>query len=353
MRSLSDAVVRHLRDVLDRPDLSGTRYEILERVAQGGMGTVFRVHDRVLGRDVALKVVSVPGAEAETVARMLREARILARLEHPGIVPIHDVGTLPDGRIFYTMKFVRGRRLDDYLDEAPATDDALRIVSRICEAVAFAHDRGVIHRDLKPENVMVGAFGEVLVMDWGVAKLLRQASEADRPPGSPARPVPTERERVPTEEGNAWYDASKPTVTGTVLGTPGYMPPEQANGKTDAVDERADVYALGIILRLILTGGRSPAVPSPPGDDESPQVLGEPLAAIVRKATAPDRNDRYASVGELAADIARFQAALPVSAHREGPWGRIQRLFKKYRTPILLVAAYLLMRVLLLVFANR
>ena len=164
---ISDATLRHLRDAADAPDLTGTKYEITERIGQGGMGTVYRARDRELARDVALKVVRLPEASPDVASRMVREAKTLARLEHPGIVPVHDVGTLPDGRVFYAMKLVRGAPLDAL---PPATlAERLRIVERLCEAVAFAHAHGVVHRDLKPQNLMVGPFGEVLVMDWGVA----------------------------------------------------------------------------------------------------------------------------------------------------------------------------------------
>src|SRR5688572_20244642 len=140
------------------------------------MGTVYRARDRELGRDVALKVIRLPEASPDVAARILREARTLAQLEHPGIVPVHDVGRLPDGRAFYAMKLVRGAPLDA-LPPTPLVE-RLRIVERISEAVAFAHAHGVIHRDLKPQNVMVGPFGEVLVMDWGVAKLTGAALDA-------------------------------------------------------------------------------------------------------------------------------------------------------------------------------
>src|SRR5262245_33809242 len=166
---MSDSALRRLRDAADAPDLTGTKYEIVGRIGQGGMGTVYRARDRELGREVALKVVRLPEGAPDIAARMMREARTLARLEHPGIVPVHDVGTLGDGRVFYAMKLVRGAPLDQLGPTGLA--ERLRIVERVCEAVAFAHAHGVIHRDLKPQNVMVGPFGEVLVMDWGVAKI--------------------------------------------------------------------------------------------------------------------------------------------------------------------------------------
>src|SRR5215467_13292766 len=174
MNFLSDKAIERLREAAEIPDLTGTRYRLLERVARGGMGVVYAAEDEKLQRRVALKVLDVPGSDSDLASRLIREARILAQLEHPGIVPVHDVGTLADGRVFYTMKFVEGQRLDQHVADLKSVPDRLRIFLRICEAVAFAHNRGVLHRDLKPANIMVGPFGEVLVMDWGLAKLWRE-----------------------------------------------------------------------------------------------------------------------------------------------------------------------------------
>ena len=310
MRWLSDGAVDHLRAVADRPDLAGTTYELAEPIARGGMGTVYRARDRRLDRDVALKVMNAPAPAPAEIERMRNEARILARLEHPGIVPVHDLGTLPDGRLFYVMKLVRGRRLDEAMAEQPL-HARLRPFGRICDAVAFAHAQGIVHRDLKPENVMVGPFGEVLVLDWGIAKILRgRAAGATAPLGSME-----------------------------VLGTPGYMSPEQARGESGLVDERADVYALGALLRFLL---------SPKGEDGAPRAL----VAICAHALAPRPDDRYASVTDLAAEVERFLAALPVHAYPEGPRERARRLAAKYRTPLLLVAVYLLVRIVLALVAR-
>ena len=329
MSALSDAALRRLRDAADAPDLAGTKYEILGRVGQGGMGTVYRARDRELGREVALKVVRLPEGAPDIAARMMREARTLARLEHPGVVPVHDVGTLADGRVFYAMKLVRGAPLDQIAPTALA--ERLRIVERVCEAVAFAHAHGVIHRDLKPQNVMVGPFGEVLVMDWGVAKI---TSDTTSSLGSDA---------VAEDEPHT----SPSTGHGVVLGTPGYMAPEQAAGDPSLIDARADVFAIGAILRD-LCGANAPS----PNPDETGDIP-RPLRAIIGRAMAPHPPDRYADVTAVARDLAAFRAGDRVSAYEENLFERVRRLAVRHSTPILLVLAYLLMRVTFLVVFGR
>jgi eukaryotic-like serine/threonine-protein kinase len=329
---ISDAALRHLQEVADRPDLAGMPYEIRETIGRGGMGTVYLAWDRDLEREVALKVVSLPEEGGGVTERMLREARILARLEHPGIVPVHDVGTLPDGRVFYAMKRVRGSRLDEAARTAPMPE-RLRMFQRICEAVAFAHAHGVIHRDLKPENVMVGPFGEVLVMDWGVAKTLSAGSDVgSTPPArepSPLTPLPASRPPF-RERGTS-------TEAGTVLGTPGYMAPEQERGEVERIDGRTDVWALGAILGFLLEGSEVP----------------RPLEAIRRRAMAAEPEARYPDVEALAADLSRYLAGLPVGAYRESFFESVGRFVRRHRTPILLVLAYLVMRALLLLWLGR
>jgi len=329
MNALSDAALRRLRDAADVPDLSDTKYEIIERIGQGGMGTVYRARDRELGREVALKVVRLPEGAPDISARMMREARTLARLEHPGIVPVHDVGTLVDGRVFYAMKLVRGAPLHEL--SVTGLADRLRIVERVCEAVAFAHAHGVIHRDLKPQNVMVGPFGEVLVMDWGVAKIVGDAT-LSLGTGSPAG----------TDD-----HAEPSTGHGVVLGTPGYMAPEQAAGDPSLVDARADVHAIGAILRDLCSDNAGAERPDASGD------VPRPVAAIIRRAMAPEPRERYPDVTALARDVAAFRAGDRVSAYDENVFERTRRLAIRHSTPILLVLAYLLMRVTFLAVFGR
>jgi serine/threonine protein kinase len=330
---LSDAALAHLCQVANAPELTGSRYELVEKIGQGGMGSVFLVRDRELDRPVALKVLNAPPGDAAAAARMMTEARIIARLEHPSIVPVHDCGFLPDGRFYYAMKLVRGKRLDESVSPTTALAERLQLFQKICDAVAFAHAHGVIHRDLKPQNIMLGAFGEVLVMDWGVAK------EMGRPP------------LAASQLATPQAAATAGTAHGTVLGTPGYMAPEQARGETDQIDERADVYALGAILDFLLTG--RPPAPSPLPPRRYDRSIPRPLDAVCMKALSAERDERQASVTELAGDVADFLAGRRVRSYPEGPVETALRLATKYRTTLALILVYLLVRILLLVFRSE
>jgi serine/threonine protein kinase len=345
---LSDEAIARLQTASALPDLAGTRYRLIERVGGGGMGTVYLAEDSVLGRRVALKILDLPELRSDLSARLLREAQILGRLEHPGIVPVHDAGTLADGRVFYAMKFVEGERLDILAKRIEALPDRLRIFQRICEAVAFAHARGILHRDLKPENIMAGPFGEVLVMDWGVAKILRE----DQTPREDHAGIPVESsQNAPVE--------TKPlkTAHGTVLGTAGYMAPEQARGEIDRLDERADIYSLGAILRFLLGGKQPPAGEERLNNESAPLAAAgsapKAVAAISQKAMAEDRANRYASVSDLASDIARYLDGSPVSAYPENVFQKAGRWANRYRVAIGLVLAYLIVRALLLLWLRR
>src|SRR4051794_14731132 len=281
---LSDRLLQHLQDVAEMPHFDSDRYVNLRRVGSGGMGTVFCADDTLLNRKVAIKV------QAAT-----EEARIIAGLEHPGIVPVHDLGTLDDGRIWYAMKFVDGQTLAQFA-QSTSLPRLLQIVRQTCDAVAFAHSRGVVHRDLKPQNIMVGSFGETLVMDWGVAS-------------------------------NA-TDGTAPSA-----GTRGYAAPEQLLGAV--ADARADVYSLGCVLRFVM-GAKPPRA----------------LQAISSKATADDPRQRYADAGALGADLTRYADGLAVEAHRESAVEVVERWLMNNRAIAALVAAYIVMRVLLLVFSG-
>ena len=345
MKFLSDSALERLREGAEAPDLAGTRYRLLERIARGGMGVVYAAEDENLQRRVALKVLDVPGTDGDLANRLVREARVLAALEHPGIVPVHDVGTLADGRVFYTMKFVEGQRLDKYIESITSVPDRLRLFLRICEAVAFAHARGVLHRDLKPANVMVGPFGEVLVMDWGLAKILRSGDSNAARAADPEATV-FEKPKQSVVSGDA-TEISVVTGHGTVLGTPGYMSPEQARGDVELLDTRSDIYSLGALLRFMLTG--HPEGRSAPGTVR----LDKSLAAICAKSTAASPAERYPYVQEMALDISRYLDGFAVGAHKETLLEKAGRFYRRYRFFILLIAAYLAMRVLILFFLHR
>jgi len=316
--ALDDRAVERLQEALREPDLEGTGYRLVGLLGRGGMGSVYEVEEVELHRRLALKISDLPGDDVER--RLRREAEVLATLEHPGVVPVHAVGTLADGRAYYAMKRVAGTRLDAASVRARALSERLRIFLKLAETVAFAHARGILHRDLKPQNVMLGPFGEVLVLDWGLAKRLR-AAEAESSEGGAGRPGDT--------------------GAGAVLGTPGYMAPEQAQGAPAADDPRADVYSLGALLRFLVES---------PGTRRSPPA---PLRAIVARAMSESPGDRYPDVPSLAADVERHLAGEAVTALPEGPWARTVRLARRHRTALFLVLAYLLARAILFLVGRR
>jgi serine/threonine protein kinase len=346
MKFLSDSAIERLRGSAGAPDLSGTRYRLLDRIARGGMGIVYTAQDEQLERRVALKILEGSGANGDFANRLIREARVLAALEHPGIVPVHDVGTLADGRVFYAMKFVEGQRLDKYIEAVASVPDRLRIFLRICDAVAFAHARGVLHRDLKPANIMVGPFGEVLVMDWGLAKILSSEVSGASCENDPEATIFEKPKQLATAAGET-TEISVVTGHGTVMGTPGYMSPEQARGDVEHLDARSDIFSLGALLQFLVTGH-----PEPVPQSGRPH-LDKSLAAICSKATADLPAGRYLNVQGMALDVSRYLDGLAVGAHEESIFEKAARFYRRYRFFILLIAAYLAMRVLILLFMHR
>jgi serine/threonine-protein kinase len=222
---------------------SAVRYQLGEEIARGGMGVVCRATDTVLGREVAVKVLQGKyAADSATALRFVAEARITGPLQHPGIPAIHDLGILPDGRPFLAMKLIKGETLDQLLRRGAAAEGRGRVVAvfeQVCQALAYAHARGVLRRDLKPSNIMVGAFGEVQVMDWGLAKVLAPGQAAAN--DAVGDPLVT----LPYTEVRPLLGGDLLTHSGSVLGTPAYMPPEQAIGAVDQIDARSDVFGLG------------------------------------------------------------------------------------------------------------
>jgi tetratricopeptide (TPR) repeat protein len=340
-----------------RPQLRSDRYAIRRYHAHGGIGEVWLAEDAEIGRQVALKRLRYKREGQQE--RFLVEAQITGQLEHPGIVPVHDLGVDEDGRPFYVMSFIRGRTLKDVVEDyhaGAATSGEprevqfirlLEVFVKVCQAVAYAHHRGVVHRDLKPDNVMLGPFGEALVLDWGLAKVRNQPEPRDGPP--PVHPT--------------YSSGSTATEAGTVMGSPSYMPPEVADGRAADADEKTDVYLLGATLYHILTGvpprqGSSHqeivelarTVPPPPARRLKADVP-RALEAICQKAMARRKRDRYGSALELAQDVERYLAGAPVSAYREPLSARAWRWCKRHRRALGRAAAFTLGLVLIVVVA--
>ncbi|NOX57061.1 MAG: tetratricopeptide repeat protein [Planctomycetes bacterium] len=404
------------------------RYELVEPFARGGLGRIWRALDTAIRREVAYKEL-LPAAlkNRQAVERFLEEAQITGQLEHPSIVPIYDLGFQQDGTPFYAMKFVQGKTLETAISDChrlpPGSTERrlaftklLRHFIDICNAVAFAHERGVLHRDLKPQNIMVGAFGETLVLDWGLAKLvdvtestvethtndispddgatIRQTasgaeparsdqadllaatvveSAADEQPGNrtdnerPAPPDP-QRERPQAPETGSGVTAGRSTqaasarrlvrtnvrtegsrtLAGSIMGTPAYMPPEQAAGRVDDLDQRSDIYSLGGILYRILTNEH----PVPKGKvseilkrvragdlvrpRERDASIPKPLEAICLKAMAREKASRYGSALELAADV---EAWLADACYRDPWYARLRRWARRHQTLVVSTTA--------------
>jgi len=368
-------------------------YELERILAKGGMGAILSARDNCIQRPVAVKVI-LKGVHAsdEHVQQLIAEARITGQLEHPNIVPLHELGVTGDGVVFYTMRLVEGVTLSEVLEKIRQKDQAaiaryslrtlLTIHQKVCDAVAFAHSRGVVHRDLKPDNIMLGEFGEVFVMDWGLAKSLRGGHAMDAVQSDIAGLADLSRD-------------SFKTLSGQVKGTPRYMAPEQAEGRVDDIDERTDIYALGAILYAILTlhppvtgdtvnevltnvatgtissptrynprNTRIMRLTGPPtiAQDVAPPELAHcpdrripsALSAVVMKALARDKGKRYQSVAALQADIAAYQSGFATSAEGASALRLLLLLVRRHRTEFTLgIISLALMLALGLHFTNK
>lgn len=309
MNALTDAAVARLRDAAMWPELPADRYVDLRRIASGGMGTVYAARDTLLDRDVAIKVsnTALP-MSGETRGhldrRLADESKILASLEHPGIVPVHDAGTLTDGRTFYVMKLVNGHTLAEGVAHVPELSARLSIFDRIVETVSFAHAAGVVHRDIKPSNIMIGSFGEVLVLDWGVARIM--------PSGADATDIDQ----------------------GFRLGTPGFSAPELQDGGAATAGPAADVFSLGTVLHGLVADAPRP----------------KKLDAIINRCRSANPADRYPSADVLRDDLIRYHAGQSVSAYRDTVFDKAAAWLGRHKVLLSLIAAYLLMRVAFLLY---
>ena len=359
------------------------KYQVKDVLARGGMGVVRVGQDRRLRRLVAMKAALHREERKDAdVLRFVEEAQVMGQLEHPNIVPVHELGADDEGNPYYTMKLIRGTTLRDIVKRLDAGDAEalaeyplnalLNIFLKICDAVAFAHSRGVVHRDLKPHNVMIGQYGEVLVVDWGLAKIIDRPA----PPTDDAEPA----DGVRSDRGD---EAAHRTIPGAVLGTPTYMAPEQAYGDAEAIDGRSDIYALGGILyhllslRTAVTGKHQAEVlfkltsgeltplaawepdgPAPPPGQERPALrhlpggrIPDSLAAVVDKAMALDPAARYQQVQELQQEIEKFQAGFATEAEQADLWRQLRLLVQRHRRQFATAAAAVLLVLVLVAVA--
>jgi WD40 repeat protein len=324
------ALFRAGLDPSPESDELSRRYTVSELLGRGSMGEVMLAYDDRLRREVAVKRIREERGHQDAVGRFIQEAQVTAQLGHPNIMPVYDMGIGPNGAVFFTMKRILGRSLQEELNDGRLGSmvERMDVFRKVCDAISFAHSRGVLHRDLKPGNVMLGEFGEVLVLDWGLAKMQSDSEDEDE-----------RRLRVTSDRSE---DDSDATVVGSIIGTPAYMSPEQAQGWVETLDLRSDVYSLGAILYALVTGQK-------PFQGTSDEVLKKvasgrftaprrhhssvprELEAIVLQAMEQDPNDRYDSVTALRADVQAWLESRPVSAMRYPLLLRVGKWFGRHR----------------------
>ncbi|MCA8975641.1 MAG: serine/threonine protein kinase [Planctomycetes bacterium] len=341
------ATAELLERLSKQPRLDAERFVSEGSVASGGQGNITALHDRQLERRVAMKTMLASNGgqmtllDSQRLARFLEEAQVTSQLDHPGVVPVHELGLDHAGHVYFTMRLVRGRAADEvFADIHAGRGDwtlmrGLEVILKVCDTMAYAHAKGVLHRDLKPRNIMVGRFGEVYVVDWGLAKLIDRADHHDAPDRPPEQAT-IRADSARRRDGEGGVENPVVTMGGQRLGTPSYMPPEQARG--EPVDGRADVYAIGAMMYELVTGRAPYTVPGVRADAYRivERVIAEPpqpiaairrdvppeLVAIIDKAMARRREDRHADPSALAADL---RAYLDVGAIRRWFDGRPDR----------------------------
>lgn len=347
---VNERFLNHAMQQIIAPGFDFQRYKIAEQIGAGGMGVVYSAFDTKLDREVAVKLVKNLENVSELSIRMQREAKIVAQLEHPGIVPIHDVGSLEDGRVFYVMRRVFGSDLNEFIEQHPRLGDRLRVFERICETVSYAHENGIIHRDLKPQNIMLGRFGEVLILDWGIAKFQETNSSIDLSETDEVNVDTITRDNVDFDCTQTWQ-----TKFGMVVGTPAYMPPEAARGMVDQIDFSSDVFSLGAILYLMLTGEmlidrsnfekiRMEQLESLPQARTIKPEIPRNLNAICAKAIEIKQSMRYQTANELREDIRRYLNDVETIAYKTPRWERIAKWAAKYQAFLWMILFYLLIR---------
>ncbi|MEO1128627.1 MAG: bifunctional serine/threonine-protein kinase/formylglycine-generating enzyme family protein [Planctomycetota bacterium] len=350
---------------LQRRTRASDRFEIREEIGRGGMGAVYRAWDRDLRRNCAVKFLERASLDdagtRHRLERFLEEAQVTGQLEHPGIVPIYEIGIGEEQRLYFVMRLVEGRDLTKLMllhragSKSWSTTRVITVLQGVCETMAYAHARKVVHRDLKPSNIMVGAFAETYVMDWGIARLVGQAAPEQHSSGST---VWTDRVERRHEHGTPFA-----TQEGDVLGTPAYMAPEQARGELDRIGPASDIYSCGAILYETLTGhlpyvdpGTTPSHAEildrvrrePPTSIDAHKAHAPELVAICQKAMAREPEERYASMRDMAEDLRAYLENRVVRAHRTGAWVEFRKWSRRNRG----VAALALVLLLVVIAAS-